>query len=38
VRITKKIITSRKGKMRPTTSVSGAAVEDVAAYVHTLEK
>ena len=34
----KKIISGGKGKMRPTTSVSGAAVDDVAAYVHTLKK
>jgi len=34
----KKIITSGKGKMKPITSVSGAAVDDVAAYVHTLKK
>ena len=34
----KKIITSGKGKMKPITSVSGAAVDDVAAYVHTLRK
>ena len=34
----KKIITGGKGKMRPITSVSGAAVDDVAAYVHTLKK
>lgn len=33
----KKIITTGKGKMRPITSVSGAAVDDVAAYVHTLK-
>jgi cytochrome c553 len=34
----KKIITSGKGKMKPIASVSGAAVDDVAAYVHTLKK
>ena len=34
----KKIITDGKGKMRPITSVSGAALDDVAAYVHTLKK
>ena len=34
----KQTITSGKGKMKPTTSVSGAAVDDVAAYVHTLKK
>jgi len=33
----KKIITGGKGKMRPVTSVSGAALDDVAAYVHTLK-
>jgi cytochrome c553 len=34
----KKIITGGKGKMKPITSVSGAAVDDVAAYVRTLKK
>ena len=34
----KQIITSGKGKMKPITSVSGAAADDVAAYVHTLKK
>ena len=34
----KKIITSGKGKMRPIGSVSGAALDDVAAYIHTLKK
>ena len=34
----KKIITSGQGKMRPVASVSGAAVDDVAAYIHTLKK
>jgi mono/diheme cytochrome c family protein len=34
----KKIITGGKDKMRPVTSVSGAALDDVAAYVHTLKK
>jgi len=34
----KKIITSGKGKMRPMTSVSGAALDDVVAYVHTLKR
>lgn len=34
----KNIITSGKGKMRPITSVSGAAQDDVAAYIHTLKK
>jgi hypothetical protein len=34
----KKIITDGKGKMRPVTSVTGAALDDVVAYVHTLKK
>ena len=34
----KKIITDGKGKMRPVTSVTGAALDDVTAYVHTLKK
>jgi mono/diheme cytochrome c family protein len=34
----KKVITDGKGKMRPVSSVSGAALDDVAAYVHTLKK
>ena len=34
----KKIITGGKGKMRPVTSVSGAALDDVVAYVHSLKK
>jgi mono/diheme cytochrome c family protein len=34
----KKIITAGKGKMKPIASVSGAAVDDVAAYVRTLKK
>ena len=34
----KKIISSGQGKMRPIASVSGAALDDVAAYVHTLKK
>jgi len=34
----KKIITGGKGKMRPVTSVSGAALDDVAAYIHTIKK
>lgn len=33
----KKIITDGKGKMKPITSVSGGAVDDVAAYVHTFK-
>ena len=34
----KKVITDGKGKMRPATSVSGAALDDVAAYIHSLKK
>ncbi len=34
----KTIITGGKGKMRPVTSVSGPAVDDVIAYVRTLKK
>ena len=34
----KKVITAGKGKMRPVSSVSGAALDDVAAYIHTLKK
>jgi mono/diheme cytochrome c family protein len=34
----KKIVTGGKGKMRPVASVSGATLDDVAAYVHTLKK
>ena len=34
----KKIITGGKGKMRPVTSVSGPALDDVVAYVHSLKK
>jgi len=34
----KKIITGGKGKMRPVTSVSGPALDDVVAYIHTLSK
>jgi len=34
----KKIITDGKGKMRPVASVSGAALDDVAAYIHSLKK
>lgn len=33
-----KIITGGKGKMKPITSVSGKAVDDVVAYVRTLKK
>ena len=34
----KKVITDGKGKMKPITSVSGAAVDDVAAFVRTFKK
>ena len=34
----KKVITAGKGKMRAVSSVSGPAVDDVAAYVHSLKK
>jgi len=34
----KKIISGGKGKMRPIASVSGAAQDNVAAYIHTLKK
>ena len=34
----KQVITDGKGKMRPITSVTGAALDDVAAYIHTLKK
>jgi hypothetical protein len=34
----KKIVAGGKGKMKPVTSVSGSALDDVAAYVHTLKK
>ena len=34
----KKIISTGKGKMKPVPSVSGAAADDVAAYIHTLKK
>jgi mono/diheme cytochrome c family protein len=34
----KKIIVEGKGKMKPTASVTGAAADDVAAYVKTLKK
>jgi len=33
----KKIIAGGRGKMRPVTSVSGSALDDVAAYIHTLK-
>jgi mono/diheme cytochrome c family protein len=34
----KKIITGGQGKMKPVTSVSGNALDDVAAYTRTLKK
>ncbi len=34
----KKIITDGKGKMRPVTSVTGSAVDNVIAYVRSLKK
>jgi mono/diheme cytochrome c family protein len=34
----KQIITAGKGKMRPVTSVSGADLDNVIAYVHSLKK
>ncbi len=34
----KKIITEGKGKMRPVASVTGKSVDDVVAYVRTLEE
>jgi|ERR1700733_169692 mono/diheme cytochrome c family protein len=34
----KKIVTSGKGKMKPVTAVSGAALDDVIAYVRSLKK
>jgi predicted CXXCH cytochrome family protein len=34
----KKIITTGKGKMRPVTSVSGPALDNVVAYVRSLKK
>ena len=34
----KKNISNGLGKMRPITSVSGSAQDDVAAYIHTLKK
>jgi mono/diheme cytochrome c family protein len=34
----KKVITAGKGKMKPVSAVSGGAVDDVVAYVHTLKK
>jgi len=34
----KKIITDGKGKMKPVSSVSGTAVDDVVAYVRALKK
>ena len=34
----KKVITDGKGKMRPVSSVSGADLDNVTAYIHTLKK
>jgi mono/diheme cytochrome c family protein len=34
----KKVITEGKGKMRPVSSVSGTALDDVVAYVRSLKK
>lgn len=34
----KRVITDGQGKMRPATSVTGAAVDDVIAYVRSLKK
>ena len=34
----KKIITDGKGKMKPVKTVTGAAIDDVVAYVHSLKK
>ncbi len=34
----KKVITEGKGKMRPVKMVSGAALDDVVAYVRSLKK
>jgi len=34
----KKVIVQGKGKMKPVTSVAGAAADDVAAYVKTMKK
>ena len=34
----KKIVAEGKGKMRPIKTVSGAALDDLAAYVHSLKK
>ena len=34
----KKVITAGTGKMKPVSAVSGGAVDDVVAYVHTLKK
>jgi mono/diheme cytochrome c family protein len=34
----KKVITTGKGKMKPIASVTGASLDNVAAYVHSLKK
>ena len=33
----KKVVTEGKGKMKPVKTVSGSAVDDVAAYVHSMK-
>src|SRR5260370_38656159 len=34
----KKVITEGKGKMKPVKTVTGSAVDDVVAYIHSLKK
>jgi hypothetical protein len=34
----KKVITEGKGKMKPVKTVTGSAIDDVVAYVHSLKK
>lgn len=34
----KKVVTDGKGKMKPIKTVTGAAIDDVVAYVHSLKK
>jgi mono/diheme cytochrome c family protein len=34
----KKVITDGKGKMKPVKTVTGAAIDDVVAYVHSLKR
>src|SRR5579863_5403039 len=36
--VIKKVITDGKGKMKPIKTVSGAALDDVVAYVHSMKK